>query len=59
VVVEGAPPAPAVGDDALAERLAQALRQADVGGSAAARVISEVTGLSRNQSYRLAMEDRA
>ncbi len=59
VVVEGAPPAPAAGDDALAERLARALRQADVGGSAAARVISEVTGLSRNQSYRLAMEDRS
>jgi len=58
LVIEGASRPADAGEDDLGPRLARALREAEVGGSAAARVISEVTGLSRNQSYRLAMEDR-
>jgi 16S rRNA (cytidine1402-2'-O)-methyltransferase len=56
LVIEGrsAPEAPA--DDGLAQVLRDALAKAGVEPSRAARVIRDVTGLSRNESYRLTME---
>jgi 16S rRNA (cytidine1402-2'-O)-methyltransferase len=59
VVVAGSGPAVAAGDRDLAERLVAALRDAGVEGSRAARVLAAVTGLSRNEAYRLATGGRA
>jgi hypothetical protein len=56
VVIEGGPPGRDTGDADLAERLVSALQSAGVEGRRAAQVISAVTGMSRNESYRLAME---
>jgi 16S rRNA (cytidine1402-2'-O)-methyltransferase len=58
VVIEGRAPAEPAGDDGLARVLRDALASAGVEPSRAARVIKDVTGLSRNESYRLTTEDR-
>jgi 16S rRNA (cytidine1402-2'-O)-methyltransferase len=60
LVVEGGGRAPGAGtaspEPGLAVALARALRDAEVEGSRAARVIASLTGLSRNASYRIVLE---
>ncbi len=56
LVIEGRPTAESPVDDGLARVLRDALAGAGVEPSRAARVIKDVTGLSRNESYRLTME---
>jgi 16S rRNA (cytidine1402-2'-O)-methyltransferase len=58
VVVAGAEPTEAAPDAALGRSLARALARAEVEPTRAAKVIGEVAGLSRADSYRLTMEDR-
>ncbi|MEZ4587022.1 MAG: 16S rRNA (cytidine(1402)-2'-O)-methyltransferase [Gemmatimonadales bacterium] len=45
-------------DEGLAVTLARALREQGVEGSRAARIVAQVSGLSRNQSYDLVMSER-
>lgn len=60
LAVDRAPPRPAAAGDAdLAARLVEALRDAGMEGRRAAQVVSAVTGLPRNASYRLVLEGSA
>jgi len=56
LVVAPAPVRPVEPDLDLAARLVEALHQAGIEGSRAARVVARVTGLSRNRSYDLMIE---
>jgi 16S rRNA (cytidine1402-2'-O)-methyltransferase len=58
LVIEGRAAAESPADDGMARVLRDALANAGVEPSRAARVIRDVTGLSRNESYRLTMEER-
>jgi 16S rRNA (cytidine1402-2'-O)-methyltransferase len=57
LVVAGAPAAEPAIDRGDAVRLAAALRQAGLERSRIAKVLAEVHGLSRNESYRMAIEE--
>jgi 16S rRNA (cytidine1402-2'-O)-methyltransferase len=57
LVVAGAPAAEPAIDRGDAVRLAAALRQAGLERSRIAKVLAEMHGLSRNESYRMAIEE--
>jgi 16S rRNA (cytidine1402-2'-O)-methyltransferase len=58
IVIAGARESPVSADGELARQLARALSKAEVEPTRAAKVIAEVAGLSRADSYRLTREER-